>query len=98
MLVTCVHVHVKPEFVKEFIQATTANHLESVKEKGNFRFDFVQLAEDPCRFMIYEAYISEEDAVAHKSTAHYLKWRETVQDFMAEPREGVKYNFIAPDH
>jgi autoinducer 2-degrading protein len=96
MIVTCVHVHVKPESVQDFIKASTANHLESVKEKGNLRFDFVQQADDPYRFMIYEAYESDEAAAAHKSTPHYLNWRDTVKDMMAEPRKGIKYNILQP--
>jgi autoinducer 2-degrading protein len=96
MIVTCVHVHVKPESVQEFIKASTANHLASVKEPGNLRFDFVQQADDPCRFMIYEAYESDEAAAAHKNTPHYLQWRDTVQTIMAEPRKGVKYNILQP--
>ena len=96
MIVTCVHVHVKPESVREFIKASAANHLASVKEPGNLRFDFVQQTDDPCRFMIYEAYESDEAAAAHKSTPHYIKWRDTVQDMMAEPRKGVKYNILQP--
>jgi autoinducer 2-degrading protein len=96
MIVTCVYVHVKPSAVKEFIEATTANHLESVKEPGNLRFDFIQQSDDTCRFMIYEAYESEAAAASHKNTSHYLKWRDSVKDFMAEPRQGVKYNILAP--
>ena len=96
MIVTCVHVHVKPGKIQDFIDATTVNHLESVREPGNLRFDFVQQADDPCRFMIYEAYVSKEASLAHKSTPHYLKWRDTVGEWMAEPRKGVKYYFIAP--
>lgn len=96
MIVTCVHVHVKPDSVEDFIKASTENHLESVKEKGNLRFDFVQQADDPTRFMIYEAYESDEAAAAHKSTPHYLRWRDTVADMMAEPRKGVKYNILQP--
>lgn len=96
MIVTCVHIHVKPESVQEFIAASVSNHRESVKEPGNFRFDFIQMEEDPCSFMIYEAYSSEADVVAHKSTAHYLKWRDTVQGMMAEPRKGIKYRMIQP--
>jgi autoinducer 2-degrading protein len=96
MIVTCVYVHVKPETVLDFIKASTANHLESVKEKGNLRFDFVQQADDPSRFMIYEAFESDEAVTAHKSTPHYLKWRDAVQDMMAEPRKGVKYNILQP--
>ena len=54
MIVTCVHVHVKPETTDRFIEATIANHRKSVKEPGNLRFDLVRETEDPDRFMIYE--------------------------------------------
>lgn len=97
MIVTCVYVHVKPDVINSFISETVINHHASVKESGNLRFDFVQQADDPGRFMIYEAYESEDTAASHKTTAHYLKWRETVKDYMAEPRLGVKYNIIEPN-
>ena len=96
MIVTCVHVHVKPEAVDDFIEASVLNHKGSVKEPGNLRFDFVQQADDPCRFMLYEAFESEEAVMAHKETDHYLKWRDTVKDMMAETRYGVKYNVLEP--
>ena len=96
MMVTCVHVKVKPEFVDAFIAASTANHNASVKEPGNLRFDFLRMADDPCRFMLYEAYSSAEAAAAHKNPAHYAVWRDTVQEMMAEPREGIKYDMLKP--
>jgi (4S)-4-hydroxy-5-phosphonooxypentane-2,3-dione isomerase len=96
MIVTCVYVQVKPDAVDRFINATIRNHRESVKEPGNLRFDFIQQADDPGRFMIYEAYESEQAAAEHKTTAHYLAWRDTVADFMAEPRKGIRYNIIEP--
>lgn len=97
MIVTCVYVHVKPGAVQEFIDASTENHHGAIKEPGNLRFDFVQQADDPCRFMLYEAYESEEASAAHKNTPHYQKWKEAVQDMMAEPRNGVKYNILQPN-
>jgi (4S)-4-hydroxy-5-phosphonooxypentane-2,3-dione isomerase len=97
MIVTCVYVHVKPDEVNSFIDATIANHLESVREHGNLRFDLIQQADDPCRFMIYEAYESGAAAANHKTTTHYLRWRDIVKDYMAEPRQGVKYNIIEPN-
>lgn len=97
MIVTCVHVRVKPEAVPRFIEATTENQRESVKEPGNLRFDLIQQADDTSKFMLYEAYENEADAAEHKTTAHYLKWRDRVNDFMAEPRYGVKYNIIEPN-
>jgi autoinducer 2-degrading protein len=96
MIVTCVYVTVKSGDIQKFIEASDANHFESVKEPGNLRFDFIQQADDPCRFMIYEAYESDEAAVAHKATPHYLKWRDSVAGMMAEPRKGVKYNILQP--
>ena len=96
MTVACVTVNVKQEFIQDFIEATISNHENSVKEHGNLRFDVLQNADDPSRFTLYEAYESEEAAAAHKSTDHYLKWRETVAGWMAKPREGIKHNVIRP--
>ena len=97
MIVTCVYVHVKPDEVNNFIEATSENHHESVKETGNLRFDLIQEADDPFKFMIYEAYESDDYAVNHKSTIHYLKWRDRVKDYMAEPRYGMRYIIIEPN-
>lgn len=96
MIVTCVHVNVKPENVSEFIKAMIENHKGSVQEPGNLRFDVLQNADDPCRFMIYEAFESEEAVTFHKTTPHYIKWRDTVKDYMADTRQGVRYNIIEP--
>ena len=97
MIVTCVHIHVKSDDIGRFIEASVENHMAALKEPGNLRFDFVQQADDPCRFMLYEAYESEEASAAHKNTPHYLKWKEYVRDMMAEPRIGVKYNILQPN-
>ncbi len=96
MIVTCVYVNVRPENVKEFIEAMTENHEASVMESGNLRFDVLQQADDPCRFMIYEAYVSAEAADHHKTTPHYIKWRDAVKDWMADTRHGVRYNILEP--
>lgn len=96
MQVTLVQVHVKPEHVPAFIDATRRNHEASVKEPGNLRFDVLQRADDPTRFTLYEAYASAAAAAAHKQTAHYLAWREAVADWMASPREGVNFHGIYP--
>lgn len=96
MSATLVHVQVKPEFINDFIEATKENHEKSVKEAGNFRFDILQDAKDPGKFILYEVYDSEESAAAHKETAHYAKWRDTVASWMAAPREGVKHKLLFP--
>lgn len=96
MHVTIVYVHVKADHVDDFIYATQLNHLAAVQESGNRRFDVIQSADDPTRFVLYEAYANLEDAQAHKQTAHYLTWRESVADWMASPREGVQYHGLLP--
>ncbi len=98
MLVVHVHVHVKPEHVEAFRQATLDNARHSVQESGIARFDVVQQADDPTRFVLVEAYRTVEAIVAHKATAHYARWRDAVAEMMAEPRTAVKYaNIFPPD-
>ena len=96
MIVTLVHVWVKPEHIAAFIQATKENHEYSVKEPGNFRFDILQDDQDPGKFVLYEAYKSVADAAAHKETAHYAKWRDLVARWMDKPREGVRHTMLFP--
>ena len=98
MLVVHVHVRVKPECVAAFRQASLANARQSVQEPGIARFDVVQQADDPTRFVLVEAYRTAEAPAALKATAHYATWRDAVADLMAEPRTSVKYaNAFPPD-
>lgn len=94
---TIVHVFVKPESVQQFIEATRDNHKHSIKEPGNLRFDILQDAGDAGKFILYEAYTNEQAVAAHKETAHYLKWRDTVAPWMLKPREGVKHQLLFPE-
>lgn len=96
MIVTTVTVYVKPEYVLEFIEITKANHEASLKEPGNLRFDVARCVDDPNRFLLYEAYESEEAAAEHKQTIHYQEWRDKVAGWMAKPREGVKHYIMFP--
>ena len=97
MLVVHVHVHVKPECVEAFRQAAVENARNSVLEPGIARFDVVQQADDPTRFLLVEAYRTVEATSQHKETAHYKAWRDTVADMMAEPRSSVKYANVFPE-
>ena len=95
MICTIVHIWVKPEFKTQFIDASKANQRASIQEEGNLRFDFLQDAADENKFVLYEAYATETAAAAHKNTAHYLTWRDTVADMMAQPRLGDKHLILA---
>jgi autoinducer 2-degrading protein len=96
MQVTIVHVSVKPQHIDDFIEASHLNHEASIQEPGNRRFDVLQSAENPTQFVLYEAYESVAEAAKHKETAHYKQWRETVADWMAEPRQGEVYSGLFP--
>jgi quinol monooxygenase YgiN len=97
MYIVQVDIHVKPEFVDAFRDATLENARNSVQEPGIARFDFIQRSDDPNRFMLFEVYRTSADVELHKATAHYQKWRDTVAAMMAEPRTSQKYANIFPD-
>jgi quinol monooxygenase YgiN len=92
-----VQVHVKPEFIDAFKEATLENARNSVQEPGIARFDVVQQLDDQSRFVLVEVYRSSQDPAEHKRTAHYQTWRDTVAEMMAEPRSSVKYDNVFPD-
>jgi autoinducer 2-degrading protein len=96
MYVVCVTVMVKPGHEEEFIRATEANHRGTRREPGNVRFDLLRCEDDPTRFFLYEVYRSKEAFGEHQKTEHYLTWRQTVADWMAQPRQGVKHRSLLP--
>jgi quinol monooxygenase YgiN len=96
MLVVHVHVKVKPNFIEAFRKATIANAESSRKESGIARFDVLQQADDPTRFLLVEVYRDSEAPAAHKETEHYKTWRDGVVEMMAEPRQSVKFANIDP--
>lgn len=96
MLIVHVHVHVLPEAVQAFADASAENARNSIQEPGLARFDVIQQADDPTRFVLVEAYRNDDAPALHKETAHYKKWRDTVEKMMAEPRKSVKYREVFP--
>jgi (4S)-4-hydroxy-5-phosphonooxypentane-2,3-dione isomerase len=97
MLVVCVHVHVKPEHREAFVEASLENARNTIREPGNLRFDVLEEADDPNRFVLYEVYRNEAAVKAHKQTPHYARWAETVASWMAEPRKGVRHMPLFPE-
>lgn len=97
MLIVHVHVQVKPDCIEAFKNATLANARASVRESGVVRFDIVQQADDPARFVLVEAYRDAAACAAHKETKHYPVWRDAVAALMVTPRFSVKFNNVFPD-
>lgn len=94
MYIVSVTVFVKPDFVQQFKEAVLDNASNTRREPGNLRFDVSQCVDDPNRFLLYEVYLSKEDFVRHQQTEHYIRWRDKVADWMAQPRQGVKHTPI----
>ena len=97
MLVVHVQVHVLSEHVEAFIAATQKNASESLKEPGVARFDVVQQADDPTRFVLVEAYKTADAPAQHKETAHYAAWRDAVAPMMQSPRTSVRFQSLCPE-
>jgi autoinducer 2-degrading protein len=96
MLIVHVHAHVKEESIAAFREASLENARHSIKEPGIARFDVLQQADDPARFVLVEVYRTPEAPARHKETPHYQAWRDAVAPMMAEPRASVKYANLFP--
>jgi (4S)-4-hydroxy-5-phosphonooxypentane-2,3-dione isomerase len=92
MYVVSVTIFVQREHVEKFVEATLDNARNTRHEPGNLRFDVLQCEDDSSRFLLYEAYETKEDFAKHQQTDHYLRWKQTVAEWMAQPRQGVKHH------
>ncbi len=97
MLIVHVHIQVKPEHIDAFKAACIENSRNSLQEPGVARFDVLQQQDDPARFLLVEVYRTAEAPAAHKQTAHYRAWAETVADMMAVPRSSAKFSRVYPE-
>ncbi len=96
MHIVHIHVHVKPEAVETFKQATIENGRKSLQEPGIARFDVIQQVDDPTRFVLVEVYRTPNAPAAHKETAHYKAWREVAEAVSAQPRTRAIYSNVFP--
>lgn len=97
LLIVHVDVAVVPEHVEAFLAATEPNAQGSREEPGVVRFDVIQDRADPAHVVLVEIYRDEDAATAHKDTAHYQTWRDTVAPMMARPRQATRYLNVSPD-
>lgn len=95
MYVQVVYLEVKPELLATFLAEATANAAESRKEPGVERFDLLQQADNPQRFMLYEVYQAESDLEAHRQTPHFKRWLEKGLPTLSGERVRIIYNLVA---
>ncbi|MFN8078337.1 MAG: putative quinol monooxygenase [Kineosporiaceae bacterium] len=97
LLIVHVDVAVVADQVAAFLAATELNATASRDEPGVVRFDVLTDREDPGHVVLVEIYRDEQAAAAHKQTAHYATWRDTVAPMMARPRTSTKLVNHSPD-
>jgi quinol monooxygenase YgiN len=96
MFIVHVDIAVLPDRIGAFIEATQENARASLQEPGIARFDLVQRLDDPGLFTLVEVYRDDQAPAAHKATAHYARWAETVAPMMARPRQSLRYRNLFP--
>jgi (4S)-4-hydroxy-5-phosphonooxypentane-2,3-dione isomerase len=97
MILRLITVHVRPEYRAQFEAATAENHRGSIREEGVARFDVLRDEAHAGIYVLYEMYRDEPAVAAHKETAHYARWRETVEPMMEKPREVLEYTVLHPE-
>jgi autoinducer 2-degrading protein len=96
MLVVHVDVRVNPNQVEDFLSASEVNARASLAEPGVLRFDVIQDQDDRAHVLLVEVYRDAEASAAHKATAHYAVWRDTVAGMMTQPRTSTKFSAVFP--
>lgn len=96
MQILIVNLHVKREHLEAFRAATVENARHSNQEPGIVRFDFLEQADDPTRFVLVEVYRDADAPARHRETAHYKTWVEKVPDMLVEPRTRQFYSNVHP--
>jgi (4S)-4-hydroxy-5-phosphonooxypentane-2,3-dione isomerase len=97
LLLVHVDIAVLPEQLDAFLTATEENAVASRDEPGIVRFDVMSDRADPTHVVLVEIYRDDVAAAAHKDTAHYQRWRDTVAPMMARPRQATRYVNTSPD-
>ena len=97
MYIVHVFVHVKPEHWHAFKAATIENARNSVKEPGIARFDVIQQADDPTRFVLVEVYRTPDDPAKHKETRTTTSGAKRASRCWPSRARGSLYGNVFPD-
>ena len=95
MFVAAVHVFVKPEAIDAFMELIRADQEGTLAEPGCVRFDVVRSVEDPHEFLIWEVYLDGDAAAFHKTTPHYLEFKEKMPALASQDRYADRYEGVS---
>ncbi len=99
MYVLVVTMKIKPEFKDAFMKAILGDAMGSVRDEPDcYRFDVFEDEEDPNTIYLNEVYKDKTSIKTHTSMPHYIKWRDTVKDWYADPPKVARCtNFFPTD-
>ena len=81
--------------MEAFEEISRQNAEASQGEEGCVRFDVLQQADDPSRFVFIEMFESETDALAHRVSSHFKTWLQAAEPMMVSPRERAVYKEVS---
>lgn len=97
MYVLIVPIHIQPERREAFLEAMLDDARGSIRdEPGCLRFDVIQDSSNPNCIYLYEVYRDEAAFQTHLEAPHFIRWRDTVQDWYAETPEAIRGASIFP--
>ena len=97
MEILMVRIRVKPQHLEDYIREMIADAEGSVlHEPGCRRFDIIQDVDEPTKLGLCEVYNDAAAVEDHLSRPHFLKWRETSADWVAEGIGVSKCRLIFP--
>ena len=86
MHVIVAEMHITPAHREQFMAAMLDDARGSIQnELGCFQFSVVQDEKDQNRIFLFEVYRDLRAFELHQQMPHYVKWRDTVQDWYAAP-------------
>jgi quinol monooxygenase YgiN len=87
MIFIVVKFQVKPEWADRWLDLTTPFTVATRAEPGNLWFDWSRSVDDPCEFVLVEAFVDGEAGGAHVSSAHFATAMTTLpQALVATPK------------
>ena len=86
MYALVVTIHIKPKHREEFIKVLLEDARGSVQnEDGCFLFNVIQDETDPNCIYLYEVYRDVKAFEYHTQTPHFIRFRNTTKDWLADP-------------
>ena len=89
MLAIVVNFEIYPGKESEAIEALEANAAGSRTEPNCLKWEWCRHVDEPDKFAIYELYVDRDAIDFHKSSPHFLDWKQRTESFMKTKTSGI---------